>query len=141
MIRVDINGCINNYTVMKTLGTLLSSATRTDILRALMYQPAPAGLRPLARIAGALPRSATLAINALVEEGLVKRTNHASGPSYAFNRMHPDAGVLIAVFTAAARAVTGSRCRTLAPRASGMLLFIREAGRMLTRAKGSRHVA
>ncbi len=124
---------------MKTLGTLFSSATRTDILRALMYQPAPAGLRPLARIAGAHPRSAELALNALEEERLVKRTRHASGPRYALNRKHPDARTLDAVFTAAARTVVLNRCQQLNQRAAGILRFIRKADRMLTHAKGARH--
>ena len=126
---------------MTNLGTLLSSAARTDILRALMYQPDPAGLRPLARIAGVQPRSAELALSALVNEKLVKRTGYSAGPRYALNRAHPDAELLDAVFTAAARAATANRCRMLGQRASCILPFIREAGNMLTRARGSRHVA
>ncbi len=126
---------------MTNLGTLLSSATRTGILRALMYQPAPAGLRPLARIAGVLPHSAELALGALVKEKLVKRTAYAAGPRYTLNRAHPDAELLDAVFTAASRAATASRCRMLGRRAAGILPFIREAGSMLTRARETRHVA
>lgn len=126
---------------MTNLGTLLSSATRTEILRALMYQPAPAGLRPLARIAGVLPHSAELALGALVKETLVKRTVYAVGPRYTLNRAHPDAELLEAVFTAAARAVTASRCRMLGQRAACILPFIREASSMLTRARETRHVA
>ncbi len=126
---------------MTNLGILLSSAARTEILRALMYQPAPAGLRPLARIAGVLPHSAELALNALVKEKLVNRTAYTAGPRYALNRAHPDAELLDAVFTAASRAVTASRCRMLGRRAARILPFIREAGSMLDRARESRDVA
>jgi hypothetical protein len=126
---------------MTSLGILLSSATRTEILRALMYQPEPAGLRPLARIAGVLPHSAELALSALVKEKRVQRTAHVAGPRYALNRRHPDVELLEAVFTAASRAATANRCRMLNRHATCILPFIREAGRMLTRARETRHVA
>ncbi len=104
-----------------------------------MYQPAPAGLRSLARLAGAHPRSAELAIKALVKERLVKKTRHTAGPRYALNRKHPDARTLDAVFTAAARAVVFNRSQQLNQRAARILGFIREADRLLTHAKGPGH--
>ncbi len=126
---------------MTSLGTLLSSAARTEILRVLWYQSAPVGLRALARIAGVLPRSAELALDALVDEKRVTRTRDASGPCYALNRRHPDVELLDAVFMAAARATIARRSHTLEKRAARLLPFIREAGRMVALARSARHVA
>lgn len=124
---------------MKRLGTVLSSSARTEILRALYYQAVPIGLRPLARIAGILPRSAEVALAALVEEGVVCATRDATGPQYALNQSHADFALLEAVFTAATRAAIASRCRGLGPRAACILPFIRETEGMVARGRG--HVA
>ncbi len=126
---------------MTRLGTLLSSSARTEILRALYYQPEPIGLRALARIAGVLPRSAEVALAALVDEGLVSSTRDAMGPLYTLNRTHSDARLLEAVFTAATRVVIVNRCRTLNAKAPRILPFIREAEKMLASAKEASRVA
>ncbi len=137
--QIDKIKCINNYTDMTKIGTLLSSSARTEILRALYYQAVPIGLRPLARIAGVLPRSAEVALSALVEEGVVCATRDATGPQYALQQSHADFALLAAVFTAATRAAIASRCRELSPRAARILPFIREAEAMV--ARGRAHVA
>ena len=126
---------------MKRLGTLLSSAARTEILRALYYQTAPIGLRQLARLSGVLPRSAELALDALANERLIGVTHGSAGPRYALNREHADAAVLAAVFTAATRTAIASRSRKLGKRAIRLFAFIEEADSILAIARGSYHVA
>lgn len=126
---------------MKTLGALLVSAGRTEILRALVCQSDPVGLRQVARIAGVHPRSAELALAGLLRENLVISRPVASRAQYELNRSHEDAAVLEAVFLAAAREITIVRSRSLKERARRILPFIREARRMIDHARGSRHVA
>ena len=126
---------------MKTLGQLLASAGRTEILRALMCQPGPVGLRQVARIAGVHPHSAEVALAGLVRERLVKRRRTATRALYQLNTSHADFAVLEAVFLAAARAVTSARSRLLDERAKSILPFIRQANRMLARARETRHGA
>lgn len=126
---------------MNTLGLLLRSTSRTEILRALMYQPDAVGLRQVARIAGVHPHAAELALATLVREDLVKRQGTSRRPLYALNRRHADIAVLAAVFSAAARGFIEARSRTLTARARSLLPFIRETTRMLTHARRSRHVA
>ena len=106
----------------------------------LWYQPESIGLRSLARIAGVLPRSAELALHALVKEKLVKRTGDAAGPCYALNRSHPDAVLLEAVITAASRATTTSRSWALQRRAACIVPFIRASGGMIKKARRTSHV-
>ena len=124
---------------MKTLGKLLGSAGRTEVLRALICQPGPVGLRPLARIAGVHPHSAELALAALVREGLVLRKRSGNRPVYEADRRHPDIAVLGAVFEAAAVALVRRRRPSLQERARAILPFIREAERMLARARRRGH--
>ena len=126
---------------MKTLGDLLGSAARTEVLRVLNYQPGPVGLRQVAWRAGIRPRSAELALNALVDEKLVSRRRTATRALYEMNQGHPDVAVLEAIFAAAARAVISQRSPSLHKRAQGILPFIAEATRMLDRSKSPGHGA
>ena len=125
---------------MKTLGKLLGSAARTEVLRVLTCQPGPLGLRPTARVAGIHPRSAELALRDLVREQLVRSRPTAAGPVYEINRRHPDTPVLEAVFDAAARAAVHQRRASLQRKARAILPFVDEADRMLSRARDHRHV-
>jgi DNA-binding transcriptional ArsR family regulator len=125
---------------MRTLGELLGSAARTELLRVLAYQPGPVGLRPAARLAGIHPRSAELALRALVDEGMVLRRQAGRRPVYEWNPDHPDSPVLRSVFDAAAQARILQRAGTLRERARSILPFIEEASRMLTYARRDRHV-
>lgn len=125
---------------MKTLGRLLGSAARTDVLRALNCQPSPLGLRPLARLAGVHPHSAELALAALLREGLVQRVGSGARPTYAMDRSHPDAAFLQAVLDAASLALVRQRRALLQKRARPILPFIREAEGMLNHARGDRDV-
>lgn len=124
---------------MKTLGTLLASPARTEILRALVCQPDMVGLRQVARIAGVHPHSAELALAGMVKEDLVRRTRTPTRALYKLNRNHADVPVLEAVFLAAARAVTIERSRTLAERSMSILPFIGQANRMIANARRSRN--
>lgn len=126
---------------MKTLGMLLNSAGKTEILRALMYQPGLVGLRQVARIARVHPHSAELALAALIRDGLVKSRKIRNGALYELERSHEAANVLEAVFTAAAQGFTQARSRTLNDRSKSILPFIRQAGKLIARARESRHVA
>lgn len=126
---------------MTKLGTLLSSSARTEILRALYYQSESIGLRALARIAGILPRSAEVALAALVHEELVLANRDTMGPLYTLNRSHADTHLLAAVFTAATKVAIAKRRRELNAKAARILPFIREAEHMLTSAKAAHHVA
>jgi len=126
---------------MNRLGCLFSSAARTEILRVLACQPASIGLRQAARLAGVLPHSADLALKALTSEHLVKRERLSTGARYRLNQDHPCYAVLRAVFQAATQESIRSRGRLLQQRTRTILPFIREAGRMLRRARRPRHVA
>ena len=126
---------------MKTLGMLLNSAGKTEILRALMYQPGPVGLRQVARIASVHPHSAELALAALTRDGLVKRRNVRNGALFELERSHEAINVLESVFTAAAKGFAQARSRTLNDRSKSILPFIKQACRMIRRARESRHVA
>ena len=126
---------------MKTLGMLLNSAGKTEILRALLYQPGSVGLRQVARIASVHPHSAELALAALTRDGLVKRKNVRNGARFELEWSHESALVLEAVFTAAAKGFTQARSRTLNDRSKSILPFIKEAGKMIARARENRHVA
>ena len=126
---------------MKTLGILLGSAGRTEILRALLWQPGSVGLRQVARLAGVHPHSAEVALAGLVRERLVRRRRASSRTRYELNRTHADVTVLEATFLAAARAVISARSRSLDERARSILPFIRQATQMLTHARETRHVA
>jgi len=126
---------------MRTLGSILGSASRTDILRVLYYQPEPVGLRYLARIAKVHPRSAELALKALLLEDFVVHKRTATRALYELNRDQPDAFVLKAVFDASAHTAMVLRNRSLDRRAYTILPFIAEASRMLEHARRRRHVA
>lgn len=126
---------------MKTLGMLLGSASQTEILRSLAFQPGSVGLRQVARIAGIHPHSAELALAALGQQGLVRRKRSSTRPLYSLDRSHVDFAVLEAVFAASARAFIQARSRTLNQRARSILPFVNEASRMIHRARKTRHVA
>ena len=126
---------------MKTLGQLLGSAARTELLRVFIYQSAPIGLRHAARIAGVHLHSAELALKALVQEGIIFRLAQAGGPLYELNREHPDIGVLAAVFEAARCAGLKRQAIALQQRAAGILPFIDEANRMVAQAVAYRKQA
>jgi hypothetical protein len=126
---------------MKTLGKLLSSAGKTEVMRALMRQPAPAGLRELSRIAGVHPYSAVQVFETLVPAGLVLRKKMPFRDLYMLNRSHKDAAVLTAVFDAADQGFIRARNRLLHKRARTILPFIKEARRMQASVTESRHVA
>jgi hypothetical protein len=126
---------------MKTLGKLLDSEAKTEILRALMYQPGPVGLRQVARIAGVHPHSAELALAALARDGLVKCKRTAGRFSCQWVHRHADIVVLEAVFTASAHGFIERRNRTLEARSKTLLPFIKTTTRMINRARGTRHVA
>lgn len=126
---------------MKALGDFLGSSAKTEILRALHCQPDAVGLRQLARIAGVRVRSAELALHNLVSEGLVTRRRAANHVFYAMDRHHPGAVVLGAAFDAAALAAIRVSSRSLDVKAKRILPFVRQALRMLNRARESRYEA
>lgn len=124
---------------MITLGKLLGSAARTEVLQVLFNQPGALGLRQTARIAAIHPRSAELALRELATEGLVKTTPSRPGPLYEINRTHPHAPLLAATFAAATQALIRLRSESLSARGRTLLPFLAEASRMLATAKRSRH--
>ena len=126
---------------MKTLGKLFSSAARTEILRVLAHQPAPIGLRHLARLAGVHPHSAEVALKSLLDDKLVKRKQAMGRPVYVLDATRPDTALLRAVFDAAEREQIRIRNRALQDRARSILPFINEATRMLDRARAVNHEA
>ncbi len=123
---------------MKTLGRLLGSAARTDILRVLSRATTPIGLRHIARLADVYPRSAQLALDALVREALVTRTRVGQRRLYAVNQDHPDVPVLRAVFAAAELAGIRARNRAIQDRARKILPAIRDATRLLRNTRSMR---
>lgn len=119
----------------------MNSEGKTEILRALVYQPGPVGLRQVARIAGVHPHSAERALASLIREGLVKRRTARNGVRYELERGHEVAQVMESVLAVAANGFTQVRCRTLTERSKSILPFITQARRMIIRARESRHVA
>ena len=125
---------------MKDLGALFSSAARTNVLRALYYQPESIGLRSVARLASIHPRSAELALASLKKDGLVKQKRITGQKLYRLNRRHPDTPLLTSIFKAAEHAELIQNQAALSRRALRLLPFMREATRMMKKAKRSRHV-
>jgi len=107
----------------------------------MVYQPGPVGLRQVARIASIHPHSAELALAAMIRDGLVKRRNVRNRALFELVRNHEATSVLEAVFSAAATGYTQARSRTLNERAKSIFPFIRQASKMIARARESRHVA
>lgn len=126
---------------MKTLGKLLNSEAKTEILRVLVYQSGPVGLRQAARLAGIHPHSAEVALSALVRTGLVKHRRSPHRARYELVRNHADAAVLEAVFLAATRCSIAAQRRTLDERARQLLPFIEQAVIMIARSRECHHVA
>jgi DNA-binding IscR family transcriptional regulator len=126
---------------MQSLGHLLRSAARTEILRVLVLQPGPVSLRQAARLAGVHPRSAQLVFAGLRREGLVSQHRSANRLLYALNRNHWDVPILDAVFAAAARAQVRTQNAALQDRARHILPFVRQAAQLVNRGRGARHVA
>jgi DNA-binding transcriptional ArsR family regulator len=121
---------------MKALGDYFGSAAKTEILRALYYQPDGVGLRQLTRIAGLRVRSAELALDSLVNARLVRRRRALRRVFYMMDRDDPRAPVLAEVFDAAAIAAIRAESRFLDKRAKLILPFIRQTTRMLNHARG-----
>lgn len=125
---------------MKTLGKLLGSSARTDILCALCYQTEAVGLRQVARIADVQPHSADLALQGLVREKLVTCVKSSARNAYRLNHHHPHSSVLLAMFDAVARAKRDIGRPALSKRALILLPFIEEAKAMLSHARKGGHV-
>ena len=126
---------------MKTLGRLLNSEGKTEILRVLVNLPGPVGLREAARLARIHPHSADVALAALGRAELVKHRRSTGRAHYELVRDHEDVAVLEAVFTAAANGFIAARCKTLNQRARQLFPFFKQARTMITRAKANHHVA
>lgn len=122
---------------MRSLGNLLGSTARTELLRVLAYQSNPLGLRQAARLAKVLPRSADLALRGLVNDGLVLCRKTRARNDYLMNHDHPETKILIAVFDAEATARLQAKQCELNERAQRILPFIEEATAMLAHAKRS----
>ena len=120
---------------MRSLGQILGSAARTNILRILWHQSRPVGLRHVARLAGVQPRSADLALQALVREGRVTCRRSPGRNFYRLNRRHPEATILDAVFEAADRARNAAGLGRLNEWAKSILPFIEDSGAMRERTR------
>lgn len=120
---------------MANLGSLLSTGSQAEILRALAHHPDPLGLRQAARIAGVHPRSAELALSSLVEAGIVKRKRRGSRALYHLNRDHPHAEVLIPVFEAAERGFIIMRSHSLNRTARRILPLLSRANKLRAHAR------
>ncbi len=120
---------------MHRMGDIFSSKARTEILRVLCCQSRGIGLRKTARLAGVHPHSAELVLNSLQEEKLARSKRVGNRRLFELNRGHEDFPLLQAVFEAAARAAIKKQSETLNARAASVLPFIREASKMLKRAK------
>lgn len=126
---------------MKSLGNIFRTIARTDILRALFYQPESVGLRYLARIADIYPHSAELALASLIEEHLVICRKEGRRKLYELNIHHEDYVSLEAVFTALECLYIKRNSSRLNKRACTILPFIKEASEMISYAKGGLNVA
>ena len=120
---------------MTNLGSIFSSAARTDILRVLWCQTGPLGLRQVARLAGVHPRSAELALEGLVVERRVAHRKTPRRSLYRLNRRHPEVSLLDAVFDASNQARWASGRSTLDRRGRSILPFVEEAGALLGHAR------
>ena len=125
---------------MKSLGMLLNSAGKTEILRMLMHQSTLVGLRQAARYSGIHPHSAEVALAALVRQGLARRTRTPGRILYELVKDHEDVPILEAVFDAAEIGFIKARGRALDDRARQILPFIAAAAGMIKRGRESCHV-
>ncbi len=125
---------------MKSLGNIFGTVARTDVLRALYYQPEPVGLRYLARIADIHPHSAELALAALVCEQLVIYGKDGKRKLYKLNMHHEYYVFLATVFTALERLYVKQNNNNLNKHAYKILPFIEEASHLIAYAKGGLHV-
>lgn len=124
---------------MKTLGTILGSAARTDVLHVLAHQTDPIGVRQIARLAGVYPRSAQLALSTLMRDNLVVRRRLGGHVRYTRNDDNPEALLLKALFAAAERAAIRRRNETLQQRARAILPAIRDACHLLRHTRSLKH--
>lgn len=126
---------------MANWGTLFSTVSQAEILRALSHHADPIGLRQAARLADVHPHSAELALSSLVEAGMVKRKRRGSRALYHLNRNHPHAEVLMPVFEASERGFIKMRSRSLNRTARRILPLLNRANKIRAHARRSKDEA
>ena len=124
--------------VMKdNLSSLFAYPARTRILETLYYQPGELGLRQVAAVAEAYPRSAELALKDLLSERLVRRRRNGARVLFSLNRGHPAYALLKAVFVASEACRLRQRIAERRDTGRDVLAFITDALRMMETARKS----
>jgi hypothetical protein len=126
---------------MKSLGSILKSGARADILRVLFYAHHAVSLRQLARLAEVHPHSAEIVMNDLLREKLVRRRKTSARCFYWKDPGNPDWLVIDGICRGAEQARLAAKRPDLNKRAQFILPFIEEAGAMLFKARRSRRVS
>ena len=122
---------------MNSLGQLLKSPTRIEVLRALFSVDFPLGVRALAILAHAHPYAASRVLAELVEEKLVEKTKSQTRPAYRICTNHPEALRLQRFFDADRETLRGQDEEDLSRRAQAFFNFNRQALQMLGQARRS----
>ncbi len=122
---------------MVSLGQLLKSPVRIDVLRSLFSVEVPLGLRPLARMSQAHPYATSRVLQDLVEETLVEKTSSLTRPTYRICAKHPHASRLRRIFEADRETCVLQEQEDLSRRAQAFVEFNRKALQMLKQARGS----
>jgi len=83
---------------MYSLGDMLSSKARTEIIEVLSRTQTKVGIRRIAWICGLHPRSVEIALKSLVDEKLVLKIPQKRGFAYTWNEDHPETSRLRQLF-------------------------------------------
>jgi DNA-binding IclR family transcriptional regulator len=122
---------------MVSLGQLLKSPVRIDVLRSLFSVEVPLGLRLLARMSQAHPYATSRVLQDLVEETLVEKTSSLTRPMYRICAKHPHASRLRRIFEADRETGVLQEQEDLSRRAQAFVEFNSKALQMLKQARGS----
>jgi len=125
---------------MKSIGSILKSGARADILHVLFYAHTAVSLRQLARLADVHPHSAEMVMDDLLKDHLVKRRKTSARCFFWKDSDNPDWLIIGGVCRGAEQAHQLSKQPALNKRALLILPFIEEAGSMLFKARKNRRV-
>ena len=122
---------------MKSLGTLLKSPARIEVMRALSSLDVPLGVRPLAVLAKTHPYATLQALRELVEEGVMEKCGTRTRPVYRLDDRSADVSRLRAVFQADRDLRMRADGESLSRRARALMEFNQKALGMLRTARES----
>lgn len=124
---------------MNSLGKLLKSPARIEVLRALCALDIPVGVRALAVLARSHPYATSRVLAELVREDLVEKTAARTRPGFRMRNHHPEAARLRALFASDRETLRQRDAEELSKRAKSFLNFNCRALRVMDQARRSLH--